>query len=274
MHYPGKGQSLRCLSLVALVTTLAACQSDPVGGPNPIDSTRYTLTIDSDGVDAGKNAYQIFVDKLGPDPVDGPESDHIWETVSEPVGSVFQFILHAEGDVDPSYSDRQRNEVKVYNRSDKRLQGFEGTTFTYRWKFRIDPEMAISTRFAHLFQIKPVGGDEVQPILTFTVANDQFQVRYLQSSASSIEYLSRLPYASAKGVWLDAAVTAKNSENGTLSVTIKKLDGSVLVSHSSNSIDMWRGSEFNRPKWGIYRGLFDGMGEAKVQFANFSITRH
>ena len=233
-----------------------------------------SVTIRPDGAGVGKVPVQLFEEALGPNPFDGPGPAYLREVRSAPLGDVFEFVLPATGAVDPDFPDRQRNEVKVYNRSDDRLKAFEGETMTYQWTFRIDPGMDISTRFCHLFQIKPVGGDERQPVLTFTVADGQFQIRHLASSADRISYLRRLPYASVRGVWLEATVTVTNSNDGRLDVSVRRLDGTPVTSYTADHIDLWRGSTFNRPKWGIYRGLFEGMGEARVQFGSFQITKH
>lgn len=273
---------LRRVCVLALLVPVS-CASGPLDAGldvPPAEATPYengspvTLLLRSDGVGIGKSPYDLFIEGLGSNPVDGPGPDYIREVRSAPVGDVFEFWLPATGAVDPAFPDRQRNEIKVYNRSEDRLKAFQGQTMTYRWTFRVDPAMRISTRFCHLFQLKPVGGDETQPVLTFTVADNQFQIRHLSSSAASINYLRRLPYTSVRGVWLEATVTVKNSDDGALYIAVRKLDGTLVTSYSASRIDLWRGSDFNRPKWGIYRGLFDGMSEARVQFGSFQITKH
>ena len=86
-----------------------------------------------------------------------------------PAGNHFAFIIHRDIDIDRDrvdIVDRQRNEIKTYDQSEEAVKGFEGETFVYRWKFKINAEMEVSTRFTHFFQLKAVGGDDSQPIIT------------------------------------------------------------------------------------------------------------
>ena len=67
-----------------------------------------------------------------------------------------------------SKPDRQRNEIKVYDKSDDGLKGFYGSTMVYTWSFRVSEGMRVSNRFTHLFQLKFVGGDASMPAVTFS----------------------------------------------------------------------------------------------------------
>jgi len=104
--------------------------------------------------------------------------------------------------------------------------------------------------------------------LIFTVANDQLQVSLWAASASSIEYLSCLPHASAKGLCLDATVTAKNTHRNVS--CIKKL--TALVSYVNNSIDMYVEGVRCPAEMGHLSGRLTVWGS--FRFCNFSITRH
>ncbi|GAA4836367.1 hypothetical protein GCM10023310_12360 [Paenibacillus vulneris] len=237
-----------------------------------------TTTIDSDGPNTGQDAYQIFKSKLGSDPIDGPgDASHIWETTSSPVGNVFQFKLNSTGDYDGSNTDRQRNELKAYNSSPSAVKGTNGTTMTYKWKFKVlnGFQMPPSGNFCHIFQLKASGGDDGAPILTFSVEKNKLTFRHspIGADMSQVTTLASTDWSNVLNTWVEATVTVKNSDNGTVSMTLKKLDGTTLMSYSGSK-DMWRdGADFNRPKWGIYRKIFSGMTEANIQFANFSITK-
>lgn len=218
-------------------------------------------TISANGTDP----YAHFKSVLGPDPVDGPDSDHITDN-----GSYFTFLLHSTGDLDGGNTDRQRNEIKVYNSSDDSLKGTNGSTFTYNWKFKIDSAMTISNNFCHLFQIK--GNTTADPLVTITASGGQLKLVYYVGGTTQV--LKAVDFDTYKNTWLTANVKATYKDSGALSCTLKKDDGTTVWSYSGN-IDMWdTGNDFNRPKWGIYRKLFTGIKEAKVYFNNFSITKN
>jgi hypothetical protein len=70
-----------------------------------------------------------------------------------------------------------------------------------------------------------------------------------------------------------ATVTVENTDSGSINMTLKKLDGTTLMSYSGTK-DNWRDSAtINRPKWGIYRKIYSGMPEAKIQIALIQITK-
>ena len=62
------------------------------------------------------------------------------------------------------------------------MKGYENETFVYKWRFRINADMAVSTRFTHFFQLKAVGGPDSQPVLTITgnerSGDDGIEVRH------------------------------------------------------------------------------------------------
>lgn len=218
-------------------------------------------TISANGTDP----YAHFKSVLGPDPVDGPDSDHITDN-----GSYFTFLLHSTGDLDGGNTDRQRNEIKVYNSSNDSLKGFNGTTFTYDWKFKIDSAMTISNNFCHLFQIK--GNTSADPLVTITASGGKLKLCYYVGGTT--EVLKSVDFDSYKNTWLTASVKATFKDSGSLSCTLKKSDGTSVWSYSGSK-DMWVSEDdFCRPKWGIYRKLFTGMTEAKVYFNDFTITKN
>ena len=88
--------------------------------------------------------------------INHPGVRHIYEDSDGTVGNHFVFIIHRDIDIDRDRvenDDRQRNEIKTYGGSEEAVKGYENETFVYRWKFRINPDMEVSTRFTHLFQL-------------------------------------------------------------------------------------------------------------------------
>ena len=289
---------------------LAACGGGGGGPPSPPpppvtvdppviveDERAYTVlterTLDADGPDVGLGAYELIWDLGGqgsiesPDlyPVNHPEVEHIYEDVDAAIGNHFVFIIHRDIDIDRDrldITDRQRNEIKTFDRSEEALKGYENETFVFTWKFRINPSMEVSTRFSHFFQLKAVGGEDSQPILTISGAErsgeDGIEVRHSPLQDDTI--LQRTAWGEAAGQWVEVYCRATFSDNGALRLIAKRVeDGAVIFNIDEPDLDLWRGedtSHFVRPKWGIYRSILDldnlRPDEEDVRFANFSIS--
>ena len=295
---------------VAALSALAACGSGGVADesvpatnavPNavgpPTDSLRYavltTRTLDADGPMSGLDAYDLIRDFGGPNPIEAPDLypvnhsgvRHIYEDTDAAVGNHFVFVIHRDVDIDRDrvdINDRQRNEIKTYDNSEEAVKGYEDETFIYRWKFRINEGMEVSTRFSHFFQLKAVGGSDSQPILTISGAErsgeDGIEVRHSPLQDTTI--LGRTDWSMVTGEWLDAYCRVTFSESGDLRLIVTRMrDDAVIFNLDVSGLDLWRGEDpghFVRPKWGIYRSLLDRENlrpdEERVRFANFVVT--
>jgi len=294
----------------ALLPLLSACGSSgggtppivspppppPVTGP-PTDELAFTVlserTLDADGDMSGLDAYDLIRDFAGPKPIEAPDLypinhpavRHIAEDFDADIGNHFVFTLHRDIDIDRDRvenDDRQRNEIKTYDKSEEAVKGFENETFIYRWKFRINPEMEVSTRFSHFFQLKAVGGVSSQPILTISGAErsgeDGIEVRFSPLQEDMI--LQRTDWSAVTGEWLEAYCRVTFAEAGDLRLIVTRMrDDAVIFDIDERGIDLWRGedaSHFVRPKWGIYRSILDWDNlrpdEESVRFANFSVS--
>lgn len=268
----------------------------PVAGP-PTDTVAFnvltTRTLDADGDGSGLDAYDLIRDFGGPNPIEAPDLypinhpavRHIYEDSDATVGNHFVFIIHRDNDIDRDRvenDDRQRNEIKTYDKSEEAVKGFENETFIYRWKFRINAGMEVSTRFTHLFQLKAVGGPDSHPILTISGAErsgeDGIEVRYSPLQADTI--LQRQTWSMVTGGWLEAYCRVTFAESGDLRLIVTRMrDDAVILDIDERGLDLWRGedaSHFVRPKWGIYRSILDWDNlrpdEETVRFANFSVS--
>ncbi|MEM8682805.1 MAG: hypothetical protein AAGF72_05195 [Pseudomonadota bacterium] len=268
----------------------------PVATP-PSDDARYTVlttrTLDADGDQVGLDTYDLIRAFGGPNPIESPDLypvnhpdvRHIVEDTDATVGNHFVFKIHRDIDIDRdrvANDDRQRNEIKTYSSSSDDVKGFENETFVYRWKFRINASMEVSRRFTHLFQLKAVGGDDSQPILTISGAErsgeDGIEVRHSPLQRDTI--LQRQSWDLVTGEWLEAYCRATFSESGDLRLIVTRMsDNRVIFDINEQGLDLWRGtdpSHFVRPKWGIYRSILDGdnlrADEETVRFANFSVS--
>jgi len=300
------------LTAVAAMLALGGCGSGggsqasgggppPVVDPGPpIDTVQFnvltTRTLDADGDMIGLDTYDLIRDFGGdyvPGPIEAPDLypinhpgvRHIYEDSDAIVGNHFVFIIHRDIDIDRDRvenDDRQRNEIKTYSSSEEAVKGFENETFIYRWKFRINAGMEVSTRFTHLFQLKAVGGADSHPILTISGAErsgeDGIEVRYSPLQQDTI--LQRTDWSTVTGEWLEAYCRVTFAESGDLRLIVTRMrDDAVIFDIDERGLDLWRGedsSHFVRPKWGIYRSILDWDSlrpdEESVRFANFSVS--
>eukprot|EP01079_Euglenida_sp_SAG-EU17-18_P004057 gene4057-4399_t len=110
---------------------------------------------------------------------------------SEGNGRAWAFVLHLADDCEASggVADRQRNEIKAYNKSPPKMLGFYGDQVEYTWKFKIAARVLFSSKFTHLFQIKMVGGSNSgAPLFTLTPVSkgsgDYLEVRHQPEDTS------------------------------------------------------------------------------------------
>jgi hypothetical protein len=241
-------------------------------------------TLSADG--AG-NTYELIDSKFGagiedPDCSHTSFGRHITEAFDSQLNkNVFVFHIHADIDNDRCTNfDRQRNEIKGGSGSPAAMQHTSGATAYERWKFKLDAGFIPSSRFTHIMQIKAMDGDAGAPLMTLTPragSPQKLQVIHSAGEGSGSQgTIAEVDLAPFKGTWVEAFMTYKNSEGsgGTFSLVIKRVsDGATLLSVSKTGIDMWRtGASYNRPKWGIYRGLDDVLRDEQVRFADFCIT--
>lgn len=233
--------------------------------------------------DGPGNTYELISSVLaqGGDAVENPDCSHpefgrhIAEVWDEDLHQyVFEFYCHVTPDNDRCINlDRQRVEIKTYEPSPDNLKGVAGEVVTYRWKFRLAPGFQPSTSFTHIHQVKPVGGDDGNPLFTLTPRKgtpNRMELIHDNKTKIATAELSLF-----EGVWLECMETIAIGASGTYSMVIKKVqDGTVLLSYSSGNIMTIRpDNDFIRPKWGIYRSLNNpsDLRDEAVRFAGFSI---
>ncbi|MEM9387727.1 MAG: hypothetical protein AAGA68_21920 [Pseudomonadota bacterium] len=261
---------------------------------NAVFSKLTTRTLDADGPQLGLSAYALIRDFAGRRSIEAPDLyavnhlgvEHIYEDTDAAVGPHFVFVIHRDVDRDRDRvekADRQRNEIKAYDKSVPALKAFANETLLYTWKFKINASMAVSRRFTHFFQLKAVGGRDSQPMLTISGAKrrgeDGIEVRHSAGQGGMV--LARQPWRDVVGEWLDVYCRATFAESGELRLIATRLrDGAIVFDISVSALDLWRGeaaNHFVRPKWGIYRSVAD-LGnlraeEETVRFANFSVSK-
>ena len=244
--------------------------------------SQVTLSADGSG-----NTYELINSVLAPnyDVVEVPDCKHtsfgrhIDELFDADLNkNVFRFYAHANEDDDRcKNSDRQRTEIKSYDKSPENLKAIEGEKVVYKWKMKIDANFQASPNFTHLHQLKSVGGDFSSiPMYTLTARKgtpDQLELR--QTSTNDQETLKKVDLSLIKGHWVEFTEKIEFGTNSYYSLEIKRIDNQTIVfQYENNAIDNWQnGAEFVRPKWGIYRSLnnVQDLRDEAILFADFSI---
>ncbi|EWH11519.1 hypothetical protein DS2_03385 [Catenovulum agarivorans DS-2] len=275
------------------------------------ESSHFTaikaFSLEADGPEQGASAYQLIEQVFGRGSIESPDmysNDHtdvvhIIEDHDEIVGNHFVFLAHRDLDLNKGVaSDRQRNEIKAYDKSNSDLLAFEGETFQYRWKFKVSSELELSSKFTHFFQLKAknasesfANGNDNQPIITLSGAEasssgNELQVRYSKGHANASQllqsyYMARLNWDVIVDEWVEVFVQATYAEQGELIFEITRLrDNNKVLAIHEQDIDLLRANDagdFVRPKWGIYRSIAETASlradEEQVRFANFSIIK-
>lgn len=302
-----KPMKIRCIVLLAFTALAASSLPTPTWAQSFVEDKQRDLI--ADGPNRGLNSYELIkkafgekaIESPGLYPSNHPGTPHIFEAEDDVVGPYFIFLSHRDEDKDrdKDYTDRQRNEIKAYDRSRSSLKGFEGETMQYRWKFKIDESFEFSKSFTHFFQIKaknvkkqknPKDSDKY-PILTISAIDSGdggniFQLRHspsLDANGNRLKFTRLVEDDMSRftGQWIEFFVQITYEDSGQLIFQAKNIEtGEVLVDFQEDNIDMWRGehkSDFSRPKWGIYRSLKDKESlrseEERARFADFSIRK-
>lgn len=244
--------------------------------------SQTTLSADGPG-----NTYSLITSVLAPgyNPIETPDCNHtnfgdhideVWDSVLG--ANVFRFHIHVSPDNDRCINmDRQRNEIKSYDKSPDNLKGTQGEVVEYSWLFKLPNGFQSSSNFTHIHQLKSVGGNLASmPMYTLTTRKsnpNRLELRYAETDSQIT--LAQEPIASFLGHWLQAKETIQYGSYGSYSIVISKVsDSTVLFNYTNDSIVNWRtGADFVRPKWGIYRSLNNpqDLRDEQVRFNDFTV---
>lgn len=247
-------------------------------------SQSNAIVLNADGPG---DTYNLITSVLAPgnNPIEVPDcnhtefGEHIDEVFDNELNeNVFRFYMHTSPDNDRCINfDRQRNEIKSYDKSPDNLLGVENEKVEYKWKFKLPSGFQSSPNFTHLHQLKSVGGLlESMPMYTLTTRKgnpDQLELRYAETdSQTTLKQTDLLPLID---IWLEVTETISYGTSGSYTIEIKQVnDDTVLFEYSNESITNWRpGASFVRPKWGIYRSLLNAqdLRDESIRYAGFSI---
>jgi hypothetical protein len=251
--------------------------------PGPFGPTPGgTVCINADGPE-GQDTYARLESILGDNCIENPDGDHtppfrhIKEETDAEVGHHFAFYVHQNDSDRGTNNGKNRLEIKVHTAAADALQGTANETVTYSWRFKMDAGMVYSPRFNAMFQLKSFGGNDKLPLINIKVApnggSDKLIVEYIGDAGGEVRAIGTAPVTDAKGMWLEVVCRVEYKDAGSVFVTIKRPDGSSVLTVDSKGLDMWRQGSYVRPKWGLYRGISPNTRELEiVRFANFGIT--
>lgn len=206
---------------------------------------------------------------------------HITQVFDEQLDRpVFAFHSHIRQDDDRCINtDRQRVEIKSYDRSPQELLGYDGEFVTYSWNFKLDSGFLPPYSFCHIHQLKAVGGDDSMPVITITLRRSTPNVLQLlqYDSVGRLLFLKEEPLTKFAGNWVRGESEVKYGTNGTYNIKLSNYaTKEVLLEYSSANIDFWRNeTTFIRPKWGIYRSVQEAVlsRNETVLFDDFCIGK-
>jgi hypothetical protein len=198
-------------------------------------------------------------------PIDGPDSGYITDD-----GMSFLFVLHENGaeETVSSGAQRQRNEVTVNPGNPAIYKAMKGDTLSYVWRFRLE-KMNANPTWCDIFQVKQHGPLGVAPYMALEADKANLNV-----DTEKLGKIRSVPLSSIMNQWINASVTIKFADAGSVNLLLKKDDGTVVMSYTNNNADFWDTTvDFVRPKWGLYRNKRAGAGEAAVRYSGMKIIR-
>ena len=214
------------------------------------------------------------------------EFEHIQIVKDNELESAFMLTLRRDIDGDrdkawPRGKERQRNEIKGYQRSPEPMKAKLRETHHIKWYLKIDKSFQINKEFCHFFQLKAVGSKNIDdPVLTLSGVTERGKPQ-LQLQWWSLENSGRIfltDWENSKDKWLICECISNYSKKGSIHFSIRSMDGELNLKKQFNNLETWRdGFEFIRLKWGIYRSLAKEKNKLNPQdqiwMNNFSIRK-
>jgi chitin-binding protein len=196
-----------------------------------------------------------------------PNADHLSIV---PEGNIYRFDSHYQsgGPIDydrmlftgPMRTDRLRGEVRGMVGPGGILEMKNGQTWRIHWALNIPETLKGTGRFTHIFQLKFIdtgGGLSGSPILTLSLSQpDNLQMRlWLGGNSFPVQNIAQL-----HDKWLSSELVIKVGPGNTGTVRWIFKDGERMLHDSMVSGTTWPGNAVRVwPKWGIYRGITDGV---------------
>ncbi|MEU0807918.1 hypothetical protein [Streptomyces sp. NPDC005970] len=192
------------------------------------------------------------------DAEDDRADSHPGVTHIYPSGGGFRTDMHYPKDVDTS-TDRQRNEVRGMRQSGAAVKILEDETWRIQYQMYVPDTLDATTGFTHIMQIKV--GDVAAPLFTMSLHQHSDGPKVEMRTSDDDDNLTEAGAADMppiQGAWSDVSVEVKASDSGAYVDWSVVTDGKTVAKHKRTGLDMWRGKNYLRPKWGIYRSLNSG----------------
>ena len=263
-----------------------------------VGARQYKGTLTADGNNAEtyslieRSGFGYEVPDMSRQHKDSP-FQHIQQKHDEELGKdVFVFILHSNIDDDrgkKNINDRQRCEIKTYNKSPEYTVGQQGDRMIFKWKFKLPEGLKTTKKFCHIHQLKGIDNKSKtaavgRPLITLTCCTKRseqvMQLRWHNRQTEKYEYIAETDLKPFLGQWIEAEEKVTIGEEGLYRLTLKDRKGKTLYRVERKGIDMWRTDCAGvRPQWGIYRSVGenrmveDSLRDEEVLFADFSIIK-
>jgi hypothetical protein len=183
------------------------------------------------------------------------EPDKLIHITDEGGGVIRMYLRYSQdwwdGDRDTTNKDRQRAEVKGLG-----PHQFIGDTFEYSTTFRTNPEFKGTGRFCHVFQLKAINGQDGAPLVTVTLNSGSKGSIRVSSGDRKASGVAR-EFTWKAGVWETVRVRIKVSKDNDGEV-VASVNGDPFQGKTGVAVYLPDSTEY-RPKWGMYRGVNQGM---------------
>jgi hypothetical protein len=159
-----------------------------------------------------------------------------------------------DGDRTTTNTDRQRAEVKGLGPHQK-----PNETFEYVTNWRTNPTFTGSGRFCHFFQLKATDGDDGAPLVVASIASGQSNayVRYWPGTADN--FIVARNFNWAPDTWQNLKIRIGTSNAGSNTGEVRaSVNGDALAGLTGVAVYRPDSTDY-RPKWGLYRGVTDGL---------------
>ncbi|GAA0615145.1 hypothetical protein GCM10010174_36080 [Kutzneria viridogrisea] len=165
----------------------------------------------------------------------------------------WRFDMHTR-DRDSS-PDRQRNEVKGLRQAGAALKILENETWRITYQAFWPTALTATTSFSHIFQIKVP--DVGSPLVTMTLRQKDKPTIEVITSADDGSFTHHPPvdYAPLQNKWIDVEWEFKAADSGGYLRWALRDGDRTVVDYRTGAVDLWRGKNYLRPKWGIYRSI-------------------
>jgi hypothetical protein len=200
-------------------------------------------------------------------------------------------VVSLKGDDDSAIGTTQRSRTEckgMATGSGSYLTMTSGQTWRFGWDLYIPSTLQGTDHFCHIAQIKAVGVTNVDhPVATLTIyrpaSGEVIEVRTANSDTSGDQHLSPIDLNLVRGKWIHTEWEIKiASSGGYVTWTLRDADGygtRVYVNAATlTGLTTWRtdstpGDNRLRPKWGIYRYVYNVTPASAIQ-DTYLLIRH